>query len=266
MTMSAGALPISNGRLAIAAMLILVNVALSAGLRLGLGRTLLVAAVRMVVQLLLVGFVLEWLFEQRGAPLILLVGLVMATIAGVAAVNRTRRRFAGIYVDSLLSVLSSSALVTGLALTGIIRSDPWFAPQYLIPLLGMVLGNSLNGISLGLDRLMEGLEGRRQLVETALALGASRWEACREVIRDAIRVAMIPTINSMMVMGLVSLPGMMTGQILAGAAPTAAVRYQIVIVFMIASGTALGVFGVVLLGWMRLTSRDHQLRLDRLRG
>jgi putative ABC transport system permease protein len=190
----------------------------------------------------------------------------MATIAGVAAVNRTRRRFAGIYVDSLLSVLSSSALVTGLALTGIIRSDPWFAPQYLIPLLGMVLGNSLNGISLGLDRLMEGLEGRRQLVETSLALGASRWEACREVIRDAIRVAMIPTINSMMVMGLVSLPGMMTGQILAGAAPTAAVRYQIVIVFMIASGTALGVFGVVLLGWMRLTSRDHQLRLDRLCG
>ncbi|MEX1318010.1 MAG: iron export ABC transporter permease subunit FetB [Synechococcaceae cyanobacterium] len=228
-----------------------------------LGRTLLVAALRMVVQLLLVGFVLEWLFRQREAPLIVVLGLAMAAIAGLAAVNRTRRRFSGIYLDSLLSVMSSSALVTGLALIAIIRSDPWFAPQYLIPLLGMVLGNTLNGISLGLDRLMEGLEGRREQVETALALGASRWEACRDVIREAIRVAMIPTINSMMVMGLVSLPGMMTGQILAGAAPTAAVPYQIV--FMIASGTALGVFGVVLLGWLRLTSRAHQLCLDRLR-
>jgi len=84
------------------------------------------------------------------------------------------------------------------------------------------------------------------------------------VVRDAIRVAMIPTINSMMVMGLVSLPGMMTGQILQGAAPAAAVRYQIVILFMIASATALGVFGVVGLAYRRLTSADHQLRLDRL--
>jgi ABC-type iron transport system FetAB permease component len=159
MTDSPGALPISNDRLALAALLILANVARSAGLRLGLGRSLLV-------------------------------GLAMATIVGHAAVNRTRHRFAGIYLDRLLSVMGSSALVTGLAITGIIRSDPWFSPQVLIPLLGMVLGNSLNGISLGLDRLMEGLEGRRELVETALALGASRWEACREVIREAISVAM----------------------------------------------------------------------------
>jgi putative ABC transport system permease protein len=108
------------------------------------------------------------------------------------------------------------------------------------------------------------LRSERDWVETALALGATRWEACQEVVRDAIRVAMIPTINSMMVMGLVSLPGMMTGQILEGAAPAAAVRYQIVILFMVASATALGVFGVVGLAYRRLTSSDHQLRLDRL--
>ncbi len=262
---AAGALPISDGQLALSALLILVNVGLSALLRLGLGRALLVAAGRMVVQLLLVGTVLEWLFRQHDPVRILLLGLVMAAIAGVSAVGRTRRRFAGIYWNSLVSVLASSATVTGIALAGIIRPEPWFTPQYLIPLLGMVLGNTLNGITLGLDRLMEGLSSRRDQVDTWLALGASRWEACREPIREAIRVGMIPTINSMLVMGLVSLPGMMTGQILQGGSPAGAVRYQIVILFMIAAGTALGVVGVVLLGYLRLTSHDHQLRLDRMR-
>jgi putative ABC transport system permease protein len=261
---SAGALTINDGRLALSALLILVNVGLSAALRLGLARSLLVASVRMVVQLLLVGFVLEWLFRQDQAPLIVLVGAAMAMIAGVSAVQRTQQRFAGIYLNSLLSVMASSALVTGLAVTGLIRPQPWYNPHYLIPLLGMVLGNTLNGLSLGLDRFMEGLRSGRDQVETDLALGATRWEACRTVVREAIRVAMIPTINAMMVMGLVSLPGMMTGQILQGAAPAAAVRYQIVILFMIASATALGVFGVVGLAYLRLTSADHQLRLDRL--
>ncbi|CAK6687577.1 ABC transporter permease [Synechococcus sp. CBW1107] len=259
-----GALSISDGRLALATLLILVNVALSAFLRLGLGRTLLIASTRMVVQLLLVGSVLEWLFHQDNAPAILLLALVMALIAGISAVQRTRRRFAGIYRNSLVSVMGSSALVTGLAIVAIIQPEPWFTPQYLIPLLGMVLGNTLNGISLGLDRLMEGLLSRREQVEAWLALGGTRWEACNAVVRDAIRIAMIPTINSMMVMGLVSLPGMMTGQILEGAAPAAAVRYQIVILFMISAATALGVFGVVLLGYRSLTNQDHQLRLDRL--
>ena len=261
---NAGALTISDGRLALSALLILVNVGLSAALRLGLGRSLLLASMRMVVQLLLVGYVLEWLFRQDNAPLIVLVGAAMAMIAGVSAVQRTRHRFAGIYLNSLLSVMASSALVTGLAVAGLIRPQPWYNPQYLIPLLGMVLGNTLNGLSLGLDRFMEGLRNGRDQVETDLALGATRWEACQSVVRDAIRVAMIPTINSMMVMGLVSLPGMMTGQILQGAAPEAAVRYQIVILFMIASATALGVFAVVGLAYGRLTSSDHQLRLDRL--
>ena len=261
---SAGALSISDGRLALSALLILVNVGLSAALRLGLSRSLLLASVRMVVQLLLVGFVLDWLFHQDQAPLIVLVGVGMAMIAGVSAVQRTQHRFAGIYLNSLLSVMASSALVTGLAVTGLIQPQPWYNPHYLIPLLGMVLGNTLNGLSLGLDRFMEGLRSGRDQVETDLALGATRWEACQAVVRDAIRVAMIPTINSMMVMGLVSLPGMMTGQILQGAAPAAAVRYQIVILFMIASATALGVFGVVGLAYGRLTSADHQLRLDRL--
>lgn len=258
-------IPIGYGQLALSALLILVNIALSQGLRLGLQQSLAVASLRMVVQLLLIGFVLEWLFTQENPLIILTISLVMASIAGVAAVNRTRRRFPGIYWNSLLSVLASSSLVTGLSVGGIIQVQPWYDPQYLIPLLGMVLGNTLTGISLGLDRFMEGLTTQRDQIETLLTLGATRWEAAHPQVQDAIRTGMIPTINSMMVMGLVSLPGMMTGQILAGANPIDAVRYQIVIVFMIACGAALGTFGVVLLAFRHLLSPDHQLRLDRLR-
>ena len=128
----------------------------------------------------------------------------------------------------------------------------------------MVLGNTLTGISLGLDRFMESLVNQRQKIETLLSLGATRWEATHEEIKAAIRTGMIPMINSMMVMGIVSLPGMMTGQILAGANPLDAVRYQIIIIFAIASATALGTLGVVLLAWQALLNSSHQLCLDRL--
>lgn len=255
---------IGYGQLALAALLMVVNLALSVALRLGLEQSLAIATVRMVTQLLLIGFVLEWLFAQDNPLTILAISLVMTSIAGISAVNRTRRRFVGLYWNSLLSVLVSSGLVTGFALLGVLQVQPWYSPQYLIPLLGMVLGNTLNGISLSLDRFMESLVNQRGEIETWLTLGATRWEAAHDPVREAIRVGMIPTINSMMVMGLVSLPGMMTGQILAGASPIDAVRYQIVIIFMIAAGAAIGIFSVVLLAFRTLFSPDHQLRLDRL--
>jgi putative ABC transport system permease protein len=255
---------LSYAQLALSSLLILVNLGISLALRLGLERSLALATVRMVVQLLTIGFVLNWLFAQDNPLIILLIALAMTLIAGQAAVKNTKRRFATIYLNSLLSILVSSGLVTSFALGGLIRVTPWYDPQYLIPLLGMVLGNTLNGISLALDRFMDSLVHQRYQIETLLTLGASRWEACHAQIREAIRVGMMPTLNSMLVMGLVSLPGMMTGQILAGASPLDAVRYQIVIVFMIAAGAAIGIVGVVLLAYQRLLSPNHQLRLDRL--
>ena len=258
-------LPIGFWQLALAAMLIAVNLGLSLALRLGLTRSLLVASVRMSVQLLLIGLVLEWVFALDEPLPIIGIALLMSGLAGVSAVQRTKRRFAGVYWDSLVSVLGAAFLVTGFALAGVLRVQPWYDAQYSIPLLGMVLGNVLNGISLALDRFTEGVTQRRGQVELLLSLGASRWEAAHELVSDALRVGMIPTINAMMVMGIVSLPGMMTGQILAGAAPADAVRYQIVIMFMIAAATALGTFGVVMLAFLRLFDRRHRLRSERLR-
>jgi putative ABC transport system permease protein len=258
-------LEISGWQLGLAALLLAVNVGLSFALQLGLEKRLLWAAVRMSAQLLLVGYALEWIFRLEAPLPVVGVSLAMSAMAGVAAVRRTTRRFAGIFWDSVASVLGSSFLISGLAVVGILRVEPWYKAQYLVPILGMVLGNTLNGISLGLESFMTGLSERRALIESTLALGGTRWEAAHQEIRRALRTGMVPTINSMVVMGLVSLPGMMTGQILGGVRPIDAVRYQIVIMFMIASATALGMLGVVLMAFRTLFDAHHRLRSDRLK-
>lgn len=253
---------IGNGQLLLAALLILINLGLSLTLQLGVARSLAIASLRMVVQLLLIGFVLEWLFRQDQPGLVLLMALAMTAIAGHAAIERTRRRFAGMLFDSFLSILTASALVSGLAIEGILRVTPWYDPQYVIPLLGMVLGNTLNGVSLGLDRFLENLVRRQAEIELLLSLGATRWEAVRGCFQDALRTGMMPMLNAMAVTGVVSLPGMMTGQILAGAAPTDAVRYQIVIMFMIAAATALGTLSILWLAYGRLFDGRDRLCLE----
>lgn len=259
---------LSYGQLAVAASLILICGGISLALRLGLERKLLLAAVRTVVQLLLVGLVLTWIFGHSRWYFVVSLLVVMTVTAGLSAVRRTAHRYRGMWWDSIVSMWASSWLMAAVAVYGVVQVRPWYAPhpQYVIPLLGMILGNTLNGISLGLDRLGEELSSKRDEVETLLALGATSWEAARRPIRQAIRTGMIPTINGMMVVGLVSLPGMMTGQLLAGMDPMQAVKYQIVIMFLIAAGTSLGTFGVVLLGYRRLFTRDHQFMPSRLVG
>ncbi len=264
--MNAAYVDISLGQLALASALLLVALGLSVALKLGLTRGLAVAATRMVVQLLLVGLVLEWVFSTENPAIVVSLAVGMALLAGHAAVRRTSRRFAGIWLDALVSVLGASFVVTGAAVLGILRIEPWYDPQYLIPLHGMLLGNALTGISLSLDRFMEGAGRGRDLVDARLALGATRWEAARPLFRDAVRTGLVPITNSMAVMGIVSLPGMMTGQILAGAAPADAVRYQILIVFMIAACVALAALSVVGLAYRRLFTPDHRFHPHRLRA
>ena len=160
----------------------------------------------------------------------------------------------------------SSWVLTAYALFVILRGiDQWYQPQYAIPLMGMVLGNTLNGISVGLGTLTSELAQRRGEIDTALSLGATRYEAALPTLRQAIRLGMTPIINSMTVVGLVSLPGMMTGQLLSGTSPIEAVKYQIMIMFLVASATALGTVGVVALSYLHLFSRDHQFLFHALK-
>jgi len=252
--------------ISLAAMLVFINGIISVSLKLNLEKQLLLASVRSIVQLLLIGLILEWIFELSWWPIICLLMFTMTLIASTTAVQRSQRRFPGIWLNSIVAVFVSSWLVTGFALTVIIPPQNWSEnpAQYLIPLLGMILGNTLNGISLGLDRLSEELVTRRAEVELRLTLGATRSEAAREALQNAVRSGMTPIINSMMVVGLVSLPGLMTGQILAGASPLDSVKYQIVIMFLIASGTALGTVISVLMGYRRLFNSKHQFLFDQI--
>jgi putative ABC transport system permease protein len=254
---------LSIWQVGMAAALILVCGLISLALRLGIGRRLLLAAVRTVVQLLAIGLVLKWIFTTAHWYYVVALMAAMTFIAGLSAIRRTGRRYRGMWLDSLAAMGFSSWLMTSLAVVVII-GVPWSKAQYTIPLLGMILGNTLNGISLAVDRLGEELTHKRDQVETLLALGATRWESARGAIQESVRTGMTPTINAMMVVGLVSLPGMMTGQMLGGVSPVQAVMYQIVIMFLICAGTSLGTLLIVLLGYRRLFTAGHQFLPARL--
>lgn len=249
---------LSNLDIAIAAALILINGVLSVCLNLGLGRQLLIASIRTVVQLLAIGYVLTWIFANAQWYVVLPVMCLMTLIAGLSAAGRGKRTYAGRRADSVLSIWVSSWLVAAVGLFAVIRIHPWYEPQYAIPILGMILGNTLTGVSLGIERMIQELTAGRSQVEMTLALGGTRWEAAQLAARQAVRAGMIPTLNQMSVVGLVSLPGMMTGQVLAGESPLQAVRYQIVIMFLIAAASALGTVGAVLLTYRRLFSPQHR--------
>lgn len=231
----------------------------------GQGRDLVWSALRMIVQLLAVGYLLHLVFAlERPLPVLLLL-VVMAGFAVQTVAARVKRRMPRFYRIVGLAILVGCGGSTFVFCTLIIGLTPWYDPRYLIPLAGMIIGNSMTGASLAAERLAGEMAERREEIETALCLGGSSRLAARTAVSQAFRAALIPPINAMAAMGIVFLPGMMTGQILAGAAPTDAVRYQIVIMFMIASATALGALGVTLLAFRTLFDRRDRLRSDRLR-
>jgi putative ABC transport system permease protein len=254
--------------LALAAVLVLAVAALSWRMQLGLGRQLLISATRTVLQLLLIGLVLKALFANADLWWVGGMALVMLLAAGREVMARQKRRFTGWWGFGLGTgaMLMSSFVVALLALTTIVGTQPWYNPQYAIPLLGMLLGNTMNGISLALDRLTHTAWQQRAVIEQRLMLGATRFEAIAHIRREAMRSGMMPIINGMAAAGIVSLPGMMTGQILAGSPPVEAVKYQILIMFLIAGGTGFGVSAALWLAARRLFDDRHRLRLDTLKG
>ncbi len=259
---------LSTGDLILAALLVLILAWSSWRLHLGVEKQMLIAALRTTVQLLLIGLVLKALFEFAHLGWVALLSALMLAVAGREVMARQQRRFAGIWGYGLgtVSMFVSSFAVTVLALLVMVGPQPWWMPQYAIPLLGMLLGNTMNGIALALDRLTQQAWQQRRAIEGQLLLGYSWTEAINSVRRESMRAGMIPIINAMAAAGVVSLPGMMTGQILAGAAPVEAVKYQILIMFLIAAGTGFGTLLAVWAGARHLFDERQRLRLDRLRS
>ena len=254
--------------LGLAAVLVLVLAGLSWGLRLGVGRPLAVAALRTTVQLALIGYVLKALFAHAHPGWVGLMALVMLLVAGREVMARQRRRLKGWwgYGVGTVSMFVSTFCITALALVLVIGVEPWYEPQYSIPLLGMMLGNTMNGIALGMDRLVQTAWQQRSIIEARLLLGCTWSEAVDQIRRDSMRTGMIPMINAMAAAGVVSLPGMMTGQILSGTPPLEAVKYQILIMYMITAGAGFGTMVAVWFSARRLFDDRHRLHLERLQA
>jgi len=257
---------LSPGDLSVTALLVLALALLSWRMHLGVERRLLIAASRSVLQLLLLGLVLKWLFAQSQPLFIGLLALFMLTVAGYEVMARQQRRFRGAWGIGIgtLSMFLSSFTITLLALQLVVQVEPWYTPQYLIPLLGMMLGNTMSGMAIALDNLTRNAWQQRGVIETRLILGHPWQQAIGAIRQDSLRSGLIPIINAMAAAGVVSLPGMMTGQILAGSPPLEAAKYQIMILLLIAVGTGLGTIVAVTIGSRRLFDERQRLRLDRL--
>lgn len=253
-------LDIGPWRLAAALLLIAAVFVLSFRERLGLERSLLVGTVRTFLQLFLVGYVLQAIFAlEHWAPVLGAVA-VMVLVATHTAVSRLKRRVAGITAFAAIALTAGSGLTLAFVSEVVIGVRPWFDPQYLIPIAGMIVGNAMNGAALAGERFQAELKNRVPEVETLLALGFPAPEALAALRQEALRAALIPSLNAMMVVGIVQLPGMMTGQILAGSSPLVAVKYQIVVMLMLTAAVAFTCVLFLELLVRRYYTPAHQLR------
>lgn len=255
-------------QLGLAALLVLLLALVAHWQRLGVSRPLLIAAARTAIQLALIGLVLEALFAVGSLFWVALMATVMLLVAGREVMARQKHRLTGGWAFGIgtLSMFISAFSVTILTLAVIIGPEPWYTPQYAIPLLGMLLGNTMTGVALSLDRLTESVWRQRAVIENRLMLGQRWQEAISDLRREAMRSGMMPMINAMAAAGIVSLPGMMTGQILAGTAPGLAVKYQVLVMFTITVGSGFGTLAAVILGSRRLFDQRERLRVDRLQA
>ncbi len=211
-----------------------IAIGLSSWQRLGLEIQLAIATGRTVLQLLVVGYVLAIVFAIDKPLPVLGILLVMLTIATITARNRIGKKIPRLLAVVFGSMFFSTALTLSYTNLLIIQPETWYEPQYLIPLAGIVLGSAMNGAAIAGERLVSTITSSRLEIETHLSLGATPQQAVELYRKDAIRAGLIPILNQMMVVGLVTLPGIITGQLLSGIDPLNAASYQILILFMLA--------------------------------
>jgi putative ABC transport system permease protein len=252
--------------LLLASSLVALDAGVSIALRLQLHRQLLWAAARMVIQLIAVGFILRFIFTLNNPLATLAVVVVMGAIAAreiAARPVRKFRGFAGLAISGATVALAT--LVTAiLALTTAIRPHPWYDPRYAVSLVGIILGSVLNSGSLALDGIVGGVWRERTAIEAQLGLGIDYRAATLPLLREALRRGLLPIINQMSAAGLITLPGIMTGQIIAGMDPMEAVKYQILLMFLLAGASGVAALVVAKLALRRLSDARQRLRLDRL--
>ncbi len=250
---------ISNFQLFLALFLVATSGVCSFLLKLELGKDLFWGTIRSVIQLFMLGYVLTLIFNYPSGLLSITIYCFMIIFAARIIIERIREKEVPFVMPAFFSMLISYLLITVLVTGVIVGAKPWWRPDYFLPIGGMIIGNSMTALSLSLERLFSDFRNQKKQIEMLLCLGATPSEASRPILRDAIKAGMIPSINSMMGVGVVFIPGMMTGQILAGVDPLIAVRYQIVVMLMLTASTALGSVMVVFLAARRCFNANHSL-------
>ena len=224
-------------RIGLALGLMVLAIALSAWQKLGLEKSLAIATGRTVLQLLVVGYVLEIIFAINNPWAVLGILVAMLTIATIVARNRISKKIPHLLPIVGGSVLLSTAFTLAYVTLLVLQPSPWYEPRYLIPLAGILLGNTMNAAAIAGDRFVSTLNASQLELETHLSLGATPQQATELYRKDAIKTGLIPTLNTMTVVGIVTLPGAFTGQVLGGINPLNAALYQMLIMFILAIAT-----------------------------
>jgi putative ABC transport system permease protein len=223
--------------------------------RLGVGWGLVKGTLRSFVQLMAVGFVLKFIFDLDRVEYQILLLIVMIAVAAYTARGRARS-MRGAFRVSFIAILSGAAATLGVMLAlGIIDTSP----NYLIPLGGMIIGNSMNAVSLGFERIGSEVRQRRGEIEAALCLGAPPQKAIEPLVRRSVKASFIPIMNLMKIVGIVQMPGAMTGMLLAGADPLDAVRIQLVVIYMLVASTSITMLVGTAFSYRSFFNRDWQL-------
>ena len=225
--------------------------------KIGQTKLLIIASVRMTIQLVLAGYILMYLLDNPSPILIISYVLIMSTFAihRILSVNKgLNKNFKRIIA---MSIILSSVSIVSFFIVLVIRENI-FNPQYTIPITGMILGNAMTGITLGVKAFMSKIKDSKLQIEVLLNQGATPKSILLPMVNTSIETALLPTINSMLGMGIVSLPGMMTGQILSGESPSTAILYQIAINICIATVVSLSVFLSLYLGYKTLYNKENQ--------
>ncbi len=237
--------------------LMLVPLGIFLYLQLGVIRDMLIGMLRMTAQLILVGLYLKYIFQLNNPFVSLLWVSIMLVVANLSILNKAGLKRSPFFWRSLTGVAGSTLFVSGWFILVAIRPDPIYDARYMIPIVGMVLGNCLRSNVLSLERFYSGIRKNENEFMTYLMLGATLREATRPYLREAIKAAINPSIATMATMGIVSLPGMMTGQILGGAMPITAIKYQIGIMICIFTAMVIAALANILLS-LPVAFDDHQ--------
>ncbi len=254
--MDGGVIDIGYPQLFAASALMLVAGLVSWKLELGQEKSIAIAAVRAFIQLLAMGFLLVYLFRYQSWWLVVLVLLAMALCAAQIAVSRVKHRVKGLWLPVFATLLASSMTIAFIVVEGVIQPDPWYSARQLVPIAGMALGNTMSATAVAVDRLFADLDSRSDEMFALVALGATPHEAAFPSIKAAVGAGILPTLATMCAAGIVQIPGMMSGQILAGADPVVAAKYQIVVLLMMSAATTLAIVMISLLTFRKRFAKE----------